>query len=341
MRTARTVLIGVLLLPFIYSGDDQPNQLQQVQQRGSITLLTRNGASSYYLDAEGPTGPEYELVRQFSEFLGVELEIEVASAFSQLSGMLDRGKGDLIAANLTRTSARERAFNFGPDYLETRILAVYRRGKTKPLTMTDLAGLKVMIIAGSSYEEALESAQNDIPELSWEARSDVGIEDLLLAVSDEAIDVTLVDSNIFSINKSFYPKISTAFVVKDLVPHAWAFRHGADHSLSEQARAFILQVKLDGRLAKVIERFYSYKERLDQYSMYHFLSRARNRLPMLIDAFREAGDANGIDWRLLAAIGYQESHWDSKAESYTGVRGIMMLTEQTADQLGIVKRLDP
>jgi membrane-bound lytic murein transglycosylase F len=341
MRVFKFYIAGILALPFLFSGDDHPSQLQQITQRGSMTMLTRNGASSYYLDADGPTGPEYELVRQFSEFLGVELKIEVASAFSQLNGMLDQRKGDLIAANLTRTHSREMNFNFGPDYLETQILAVYKKRQNKPRSMADLVDKNVMILAGSSYEEALIAAQENIPELSWEARSDVGIEDLLLAVSDEAIDVTLVDSNIFSINKSFYPKISSAFVVEEHVPHAWAFRHGPDDSLSAQARAFILQARQDGRLAKIIERFYSDKERLDQYSMYHFLSRARDRLPLLIDAFREAGDANDIDWRLLAAIGYQESHWDPEAESYTGVRGIMMLTEQTAEQLGIDNRLDP
>ena len=115
-------IAGVIALAFLYSGDDRPNQLEQVVQRGSLTMLTRNGASTYYLGADGPTGPEYELVREFTEYLGVELEIQAAAAFNQLSGMLQRGKGDLIAANLARTPAREEQFNFGPVYQETSML---------------------------------------------------------------------------------------------------------------------------------------------------------------------------------------------------------------------------
>ena len=337
----RAFLVCVIALPFLYSGNDRPSQLEQIKQRGSLTLLTRNGASSYYLGVDGPTGPEYELVRQFSRYLDVVLEVEAVDAFNELTTLLDAGQGDLIAANLTRTAAREWQFNFGPDYLETKILAVYRRGVPAPENMGDLVGRKVMIIAGSSYEEALKSALPDHPGLRWELRDDVGIEDLLLAVSDKAIDITLVDSNIFAINRPFYPNVEEAFTVEESVPHAWAFRGGPDDTLADQARAFMLQAESAGDVAAVMEGYYSQRERLDHPGMFQFLLATREKLPALIEVFRESGDVHGIDWRLLAAVGYQESHWDAEASSYTGVRGIMMLTEQTAEHLGVTDRLDP
>lgn len=341
MKLNWALLSGIVLLPLLYSGNDQPSQLEQIQQRGSMTLLTRNGASSYYLDGHGPTGPEYELVRQFSLYLGVALEVEVADAFSHLGAMLDAGKGDLIAANLTRTGTRELAFNYGPDYLQTQTLVIRRRGAVHIANLSDLVGLKVMVLSGSSYAETLQTARKEYPGLSWETRDDVGIEDLLLAVADEAIDVTLVDSNIYALNKAYYPRIEAAFTIDGSVPHAWAFRRGSDDSLVEQARAFMLQAQDAGRLAALTDRFYAARERLDQPGMLHFLHNTRARLPRLIEVFRVAGDAYKIDWRLLAAVGYQESKWDPAASSYTGVRGIMMLTEQTAQQLGVDNRLDP
>jgi membrane-bound lytic murein transglycosylase F len=48
-----------------------------------------------------------------------------------------------------------------------------------------------------------------------------------------------------------------------------------------------------------------------------------------------------MDWRLLAAIGYQESYWNPQAVSPTGVRGLMMLTQPTAKHLGVSNRVDP
>ena len=103
----KVLLSTVLYLPFLTSGNDDINRREQVLQRGSITRLTRNGASSYFLGAEGDTGPEYELVREFAKFIGVDVKVHVAGAFSQLAELLSQDQGDLIAANLTRTLTHE------------------------------------------------------------------------------------------------------------------------------------------------------------------------------------------------------------------------------------------
>jgi membrane-bound lytic murein transglycosylase F len=247
----KTALTGAVLLLFLYSGNDRPSQLEQVKQRGSLTMLTRNGASSYYLGADGPTGPEYALVKEFADYLDVDLQIEVALAFNQLTGLLNDQQGDLIAANLARTPDRERVFNFGPDYMETSTVVVYRRGQRRPLSVQDLAGLKIMVIAGSSYEEALREASKTVPGLEWEPRSDVGMEELLLAVSDGAIDVTLMDSNIYTINGHYYPSVAVGFTLPGSLPLAWAFPPGPDDSLVQQARAFMQQARENQRLQEI------------------------------------------------------------------------------------------
>ena len=334
-------LAVLLAAPFLLSGDDHPTFLEQVLQRGSVTMLTRNGASTYYIGPDGPTGPEVELARDFADYLGVELEIEVASAFGQLDGMLERRQGDFIAANLTRTPERELTYNFGPDYMETSTVVVYRRGQPRPESLADLAGRKIMVIAGSSYEEILRDAESEVDDLQWEPREDVGMEELLLAVADGAIDATLVDTNIFSLSGQYYPRIDAAFTLPGSLPHAWAFHPGSDDSLVQRARSFIRQIEHSGRLAELLEAFYAPARGMDRVGMFQFLRQVRLRLPPFIPIFRETAEAYGLDWRLLAAIGYQESHWDPEASSYTGVRGLMMLTRRTANQLGVTDRLDP
>ena len=149
-----------------------------------------------------------------------------------------------------------------------------------------------MVIAGSSYDETLKLAQREHPELSWESRVDVGIEELLQAVSDDAIDATLTDSSIFEFNRPFYPLLEVAFTVTKGVPHAWAFRGGPDDSLVQEARVFFHQYRQEGRLEATFERFHAERERLEHFDMFHFLERVREHLPPLINAFREAGEAS-------------------------------------------------
>ncbi len=341
-RLAMVLALPLMVaVPTLLHVPDDNDRLEQIRERGTLVLLTRNGASSYFLDADGATGPEYELAREFARFIGVRIEVRVAEDFQQLSSLLKQGQGDMIAANLTRTPERELEFRFGPDYAETRTVLAVRRGAPRPRSLRDLAGQRIAVIAGSSYEQTLIEASRTLPALVWEPVAEVGIEDLLLAVDHGELDATLVDENIFAINRPFYPNVRSAFALDEPQPQAWAFQRDDDDSLVQQAEVFMRIAREDGRLADVRNRFFAEARNLDQASMLHFMRRARERLPDHLSEFQQVADRQGLDWRLLAAIGYQESHWDPEAASPTGVRGLMMLTNGTARQMGLDDRLDP
>ena len=339
-KTAATLAIFVCL-PFLYSGQDELNLLEESQRRGSLTLLTRNGASSYFIGPEGNAGPEYDIAEAFADYLGLSIRVKVASEFSDLESLLKKRQGELIAANLTRTRAREKLFSFGPDYADVTTMVVYKRGKKRPREMADLLGMNVSVIAGSSYESLLENARATLPDLKWTPAKSVGMEDLLLAIADGELDVTLVDSNIFKTSGQFYPRLRPGFTLEEQQHQAWAFLPGDDDSLVQKARSFFRLIKENGRLAEIQDRYNANDTELDRVGMFQFMKQVRNRLPALIPIFQEVAEAYDLDWRLLAAMGYQESHWDADATSKTGVRGIMMLTRRTATQLGISDRLDP
>jgi len=335
------LLAVALLLPVLYSGQDELSTLEKAQKRGSLVLLTRNGASTYFIGPDGAMGPEYDLAAAFADYLGLDLEVTVANEFASLGTLLQHSQGDFIGANLTRTPEREQLFNFGPDYAETRTAVVYRRGTARPTELSDLVGKRIAVIAGSSYEDQLEKAREALPELQWTTEQNAGIEDLLIAVAEGDQDATLVDSNIFRINRQFYPRVRTGFTLPDKQPHAWAFQSGDDDSLVQKARSFFRLTRENGTLALILGRYENKNQELDRVGMFQFMKQVRERLPPLIPMFRDVAEAHDLDWRLLAAMGYQESHWDPDAASRTGVRGIMMLTQRTAAQLGIKDRLDP
>jgi len=115
----------------------------------------------------------------------------------------------------------------------------------------------------------------------------------------------------------------------------------ADHKLKSKVNEFFSKIKKDGSLRNLLDRYYGHSERLNTLDVTTFLKRNSTILPKYIHLFKQAQDITGLDWRLLAAVSYRESHWDTYNTSPTNVRGLMMLTEDTADLMGVTDRLDP
>jgi membrane-bound lytic murein transglycosylase F len=160
-------------------------------------------------------------------------------------------------------------------------------------------------------------------------------------VSDQLIEYTVMDSNDLSVNRHFYPEVKPAFAISDPEPLAWAFPRSEDNSLLDTAITFFNKIRQNGTLNQLLERYYGHIEKFDYVGTRRYLRDIEQRLPAYRDIFMAAAEEAGMDWRLLAAIGYQESHWNPEAVSPTGVRGIMMLTRDAATDIGIEDRRDP
>jgi membrane-bound lytic murein transglycosylase F len=179
------------------------------------------------------------------------------------------------------------------------------------------------------------------PDLQWTENTNDEVADLLKKVALGEVEFTIADSTEFNIQRHFYPDLRVALDLKIADPIAWAFRKTDDDSLLERADDYIITSGRSGFLAQVKDRYFGHTEKFDYVGTRAFIRHFESRLPRYRGMFEEAGETWGVDWRLLAALGYQESHWRSHAVSPTGVRGIMMLTEATADYLDIDDRMDP
>jgi membrane-bound lytic murein transglycosylase F len=320
----------------------EKSSLDKVERRGVLKVITRNSPTTYYEGLDGKTGFEYDLAERFAGYLGVELEIVVPNNFGDMIPMLNGEQAELIAAGLTVTEPRKRFVRFGPSYQQISQQLIYHPGKTRrPDSIEDVIGGRLEVVAGSSFEERLEELKTEHPALEWTANERLEVDQLLQRVAAGDIDYTIVDSNDFELNRRFYPDLSAAFDIGEPQQLAWAFRKGrADDALYGQAEAFFEQIEENGTLTYLLEKHYGYARQFKPVETTLFLRHARNRLPPYRYMFIEAGREYGFDWRLLAALAYQESHWITNAVSPTGVRGMMMLTERTAGQLGVRNRLD-
>jgi len=330
--------VAALILLFGLSGNTGLNQLEQIQARGGLIMLTLNGATTYFVGAEGETGFEYELARHFAERIEVPLEVIPVATIADLIPYLQAGRGDFIAANLSQTPERMGDLRFGPVYETVQPVVVYRRGSRRPQSLEELRDGTLVIPAGTSYPAMLKQSGLD---LEWREDENASIEDLLDAVSAEIIDYTILDSNVFELNRRFFPAVRSGFELPEIQQLAWATRRTDDDSLVQVMREFFHAADQAGIIATVQQRHFDHLETFEPVGTFTFLRQVRERLPPLRLMFEQAGAAYDLDWRLLAAVGYQESHWDPDAVSRTGVRGIMMLTQRTARQVGIEDRLDP
>ena len=315
--------------------------LDQIIEAGEIKVLTRNSPTTYYEGADGPAGLEYDLAKMFADQLGVKLTLIVPNSFSGLLDDIKNGRAHIAAAGLTITESRKETLKFGPSYQEVTEQLVYNINNDRPKDLGDMENGLLEVVAESSHQDTLKSEQVNYPNLEWKNNVKLESEELLQLISDEVIDYTIADSNEFILNQRFLLNLRTAFDIGVHKELAWAFPKNEDHSLYAAVVKFFERIKKEGELTRLIERSYGHTENFDYVGTLYFRRHIESRLPKYKKMFEQAAEINDLDWQLLAAIGYQESHWNPKAISPTGVRGIMMLTQATAAQMGVKNRLKP
>ncbi len=339
---AAVFIITAIAIAFWWRNDLlRTKHLDRILKKNRLVVLTRNASTTYYQGPQGPAGFEYDLVKDFADHLGVELEIKIIDSISDILPAINRGDGDIAAAGLTRTDLREDKFLFGPDYHVVQQQVIYRRNNKKPAkNPAELAGKDLLIIEHSSYEERLNELRQEIPDLNWNTTRDLSTEQILEKVWKEELKYTVADSNIFAINRRYFPELSMAFPITEEQPLAWIIRPNA-FGLQAEIEKWIDDYEQSGRLAQLRERYYAFTEIFDFVDLAVYHRRIDKGLPRYKELFQEAAEKTDLPWDLLAAQAYQESHWNPKAKSPTGVRGIMMLTLATAKAVGVHNRLDP
>lgn len=322
----------------------KPSLLDKIKEEKVLNVVLLNAPSTYYIGATGPQGFEYDLLSAYAKHLGVKLNITVANTVKEAIELSKNKNIEITSASLAKTPAREESFNFGPSYFEVQEEVVCNRdmlGSDKfPRDVESLVGLKISVGEETSYSETIKSLQNDGFDINATFTSDYSTEELLEQVAKHEIDCTIADSNIYALNLRYFTEIAQAFTISGREQLAWVLPKGAK-DLEADMYAWLNSFNQSGAMAELKDHHYSYVLFFDYYNTTTFYRRIQSTLPRYKKYFIDVGNKYGIPWTLLAAISYQESHWNPKAKSFTGVRGLMMLTNTTAKMLGVRNRLDP
>ena len=311
--------------------------LDQIVERNELIVLTTNQPTTYYIDRDDkPAGPEFDMAQSFAQSLGVNTRYIEFDSTEAVIEALRNGEGDIAAAGLTITGEREQEFDFGPAYMDISEYLVCHRDAAFVSEIEDLRGREIVIPAETSYADTL---YKEYPGVDWNPSASLLTPALLEKVRDREIECTVSDSTIFDINRRYYPEISVKFTLHKGSHLAWMYPKD-NPRLDTAIHKWFTEYKQSGAYDQDVEKYYGHIEVFDYVDIQKFKRRIESRLPKYKEWFIQAAEENGIRPGLLAAQSYQESHWNPKAKSPTGVRGIMMLTQPVAKSLGVTSRLD-
>jgi len=315
------------------------SSLERIRQQGKIVVITQNSPSTYYRYRDQPMGFEYDLAAAFARYLNVDLDV-VSGGWTEMFMELRKGKGDFIAAGVTIDPFRQGRVDFSDPYLTVRQELILSYDNRKVKSIEDLRGKTIYVQEGSPYQRNLCQLLGQGMDMRLVSVPDVPVDELVRQVAESEIEITVADSNIALLSRMYYPDIRTAFPVSGPQHLGWVVRKG-DSGLLKEINMFFKKIRADGTLARIYDHYHNRVNLLERFELKAFHHKVETRLPRYQKVIKEVSKTHGFDWRVIAAMIYQESHFNPRARSFTGVRGIMQVTRRTAEEMGINNRMDP
>jgi membrane-bound lytic murein transglycosylase F len=318
----------------------QPAPIARIRARGVVRVVTLNSPTSFYHGAQGDEGFEFQLASRFAREMGVKLLMYPVADARAMQAELAAGRADIAAAQLTADSGWARVGEASVPYDHIAQLIVYRKGKLRPRDALQIESSRLAVRGGSPQERILQHQRKTVaPKLNWISTAPSSA-DPLEDVSNGQADYALEDAREFSFSRHLYPDVDVGFALPESRPAQWIVRRGA-RDLLLRVNDFFASLTRSGELATLAAQTSGDSHPFEYEESRAFHEHVVDRLPHYQPWFAEAATQTGIDWRLLAAIGYQESKWSPTASSGDGALGLMMLTPDAAAAMGITNRADP
>jgi membrane-bound lytic murein transglycosylase F len=330
-------------------------------QAGELVVLVRPGPVVYFPGPDGAlAGLDVELARKFATEKMLPLRFVLADTGAAVIAAVARGEAHIGAGGLFRPSGAAAidggsaavaapeakpgrtpsTVSWTSGYASVEPLLIYNRDGYKPSDWRDLEGESVAYVDDDTgFEPEIAAARMAHPKIAWE-RLTLPTVGLISQVSDGTRGYAIVGSIAAAVARNIYLDFDVAFAAGGRREVAWVVAPG-NGDLRRELDAFLARLARDGTLDRLIERYIPDIRQIQRIDAGVLQERLRTLLPRYRALFQDAQEHTGIEWRLLAAIAYQESQWDPAATSETGVRGFMQITEDTAKRLGITNLLDP
>lgn len=335
-KLLRAGMLSVLVIA-LFQLQPHTTALQQVHDRGELVISGISGPTTFYQTSNGARGLQYELARLFADELHVKLVLRDAGSTDGVLKDIRHDEADVAVTGLATDDPRLERLRTAQPYMAVSEQLIQRLDRPLPDKFDSIGNARIGVIAGSSEDRQLKTLIRWRPDLHVIEFDNADPMALMERLDNGDLDYVAINSSEFDARRALFPNLGVSLNLQENSELAWAFLKTRDQSLFNAAQSFMARKQADGTLGRLVA-FYSQGDTFDPYSVRSFQRDIALRLPRYQHFFQNNARLQGMDWRLLAAIAYQESHWQPDAVSPTGVQGMMMLTAGTAATLGVTDR---
>lgn len=340
LKSSVSGLLLFSLLASLSACSNNDAQLERIQSRGILRIALITSPPLYFPDESLLKGYDYEIISAYSESIGTELQITHANTLSEIATLLKQGKVHIGIAGNTPNYPDDNILN-SIAYDESAWYVIGNRDDTLPKSVEDIAPGTLITAKGSAPALIMANLKKKHPELYGLALPDSNTRQILEQVDLGTFKLSIINADVYQYYRYLYPEIKVAFNIETSASSQWHFlKNEHDVSLSNSINRFLDSYKKN-KLDALHTTYFQHLNAFDYVDSVYYLKRIKTKLPKYSHHFKKAANDNEFDERFLAAISYQESHWNQLARSHTGVRGLMMLTLDTAKRVGVNNRLDP
>lgn len=282
-------------------------------------------------------GIDNDLLENFSQNYKVKFKFTSFRSMEELNLALKENKFDII---ISRTDLPQEELNYikGPEK-EELYLSLFCQRKSKVKKIDDLKDKKIWV--DNRYKNLFENSElsgDQNLKLKW--ITDFKIYKTVKHISNIDHSCFITENLEGAFLNRYFPSYEKVTSISDTRSNYWLI-HRDHKELASLIHSWFHRAAREDEIMRIYDRYTTYLSELDHKDIYQFLKNIRELLPEYESEFKKAASEYDLPWQLVAAIAYQESHWDKDAVSYTGVKGIMQLTKETAKYLGVEDREDP
>jgi peptidoglycan lytic transglycosylase F len=332
--------------------DYSSSDLDSIRARGKLIAITDFNSTDYFIYRGEPMGFNYELLKSFSDFIGIDLEIISVNNFDRAYKMVGSGKADLLAFGLTPGSGTDYGIKLTEAIDETAKVLVRRKfsghrsmiakGLNKKLISREngISGKTIYVQEKSLGREQLAAIRNETGDTAMIVEVPYEPERLIRYVADGVIDYAICDENVAQVNATYYDDIDAGTTLSLPQGLAWGVRQSNSEKLLYELNRWIDAYRKTGSYALLHAKYFS-NSRSNIIVKSDYYSLNTGKVSRYDDLIREFSGKINWDWRLLASLICQESQFRPDVTSGAGAYGLMQIMPVTGKNFGIDIKSSP